>query len=612
MANWLVVLVVILPMLFSRVLIDPLITVRYICLGCFILLFILFFYILRKTPVNLSFQPLIKTVFALGIGYGLWSMVCMFFAINLTPGYYEVGRHFLNIVLLFLIMDIVKREESQVLKLCKALMIVSLIQSLVGILQNYELAFTGIPGGSGPYGLMGNRNLFGSAQVLLLPFVIFVLYKASKAWKYGSIIAIMAIIVSVVISQTRSAWVSTIVVVIITLILIIVFSRVNRKIWIMGTLTGLIGIVGIVAVIWLHSNSDPQSVFSRYFKEKVYDLFEDATVNTISSGRISLWSKSIELMKDHSFVGVGPANWQLAIPAYGSEGTARAEGLMVPSRPHNVYIQVACETGIPGFILYSGMWVLITIIGFKIILKSKSEDVRVLIILMLAGFTAFATDSLFSFPTERIEHSLYIILMGGTILGSYANVSKTEKEKGRSINKWLLISFFLIIIFNLFLGYKKYNFEKHMHLAKDYRKQNRNEEVLSEVEAGKNKYVTIDPNGEPLEIHSSAAYRELKNYQEALEEIIIAHNYHPNSARILTTMGVIYANLKQYDMAINCYLQALQLTPRYEIALKNLAGVYFASGNYAACIEILGKVNIQNNQYLTNLLNEAKRRREEQ
>ena len=57
--------------------------------------------------------------------------------------------------------------------------------------------------------------------------------------------------------------------------------------------------------------------------------------------------------------------------------------------------------------------------GLKVVLKPAHETQRILVILMLAGLAAFATDSMFSFPTERIEHMLYVMLMAGIILGSF-------------------------------------------------------------------------------------------------------------------------------------------------------------------------------------------------
>ena len=176
MTNWLIVLVFVLPVLFSRFTMDPAVAVRYIFLSIFILWFLLYFYARKK--INFVLNTPIKSVFILGIGFGIWSIISLFFAVNPSAGYYETARHFLNIIFLFLVCITIQKEELQLLKICKAILLMSLIQSFVGIMQYYELAFVDMPGADPkPYGLMANRNLFGSAQAFVLPFIIFVLYR---------------------------------------------------------------------------------------------------------------------------------------------------------------------------------------------------------------------------------------------------------------------------------------------------------------------------------------------------------------------------------------------------------------------------------------------------
>lgn len=71
MTNWFIVLAFILPLIFSRQTIDPVITVRFIFLGFFMLFFILFFATKKNLPA-ISWTPLIKIVFYLGLGFAVW------------------------------------------------------------------------------------------------------------------------------------------------------------------------------------------------------------------------------------------------------------------------------------------------------------------------------------------------------------------------------------------------------------------------------------------------------------------------------------------------------------------------------------------------------------
>ena len=286
---------------------------------------------------------------------------------------------------------------------------------------------------------MSNRNLFGSAQALMLPFVIYLFYKAGKFWKITGAAAIICIIVSLLISQTRSAWLAAAAIFLISLILVLIFSPINRKKWIIGFIITMLSIAGLVFLVLV---TDSEGTLKQSLKERSKSFTQTPTQNTQSVAnvqeRIKIWNKTIRLIKDKPITGAGPGNWKINVAAYGSDGLAWQYGRFGPDRPHNVYLLVASETGIPGAVLYFGMWILIAIIAFKIIYKPQSEDQRILIILMLSGIAAFATDSMFSFPNERIEHTLYMMLMCGIILGSYKNIAAPGNSQKKSINNQLI------------------------------------------------------------------------------------------------------------------------------------------------------------------------------
>ena len=609
MTNWLVVLVFVLPILFSRETLDPTITLRYIFLSSFVILFILFFYLRKK--INFVLTPGIKIAFAFGTAFGLWSTCSLFYAINPSAGYYETARHFLNIILLFIVFVTIQKEESQLLKICQAILLMSVVQSFVGILQFYDLAFSDLPGANEkPFGLMANRNLFGSAQALVIPFLIFVLYRAKKGWKYAAGIALTGIIISIVISQTRSAWLASVSIMLSSLIMIIIFSIPNTKKWVIGMAVSTIIITGLVSLLLI---ADRENTLAESVKERAATFTQQGGQSAITENvneRIKIWKKTISLIKDKPVTGAGAGNWKLTIPAYGTEGLIWEYAAYVPDRPHNVYLQILSETGIPGGILYLGFWITIAVIAFKVIVnKSQPEDRRIVNVLMLSGLIAFAVDAMFSFPSERIEHSLYIFLMAGIILGTYPGTKENELQK-QPVNKILLYIFLLIAAFNTFLGYKKYKFEKHFNYAKAYENNKNYQDELTEVEAGKNSLVTVDPEGKPIEIRSSIAYKELKDYNNALIEINKAKKYNPNSAMIYNNTGIIYTEMGDYNKAIENYLKALELAPKMDIALKNLAVNYFNTGNYQGTIETLNKIkkNDPDSVYLNGLLNDAKRR----
>src|SRR5688572_11193373 len=293
MTNWLLALLVILPFLYSKKTLDPVLTPRLIFLSGFILLFVIFFYIRRKRFISVR-RVQIKFIFGLGLAFSLWSIVGMSSAINYREGLFDLGRHLLLLILLYIVMTTVMQEETHVIRICKALTAVALLQSLVGILQYYGLAFTELPGTVKPYGLMTNRNFFGSAQVFLMPFVLFVLYKAGRLWKYTASFAMAGLVISVFISQTRSAWLSAIVFFIVASLLVIVFSAPNRKKWILGSLAAIGMSAAIISLIII---GDTEGGLSKSIKERAASLTGTVVDSTSAaaniSDRLKIWNKTL-------------------------------------------------------------------------------------------------------------------------------------------------------------------------------------------------------------------------------------------------------------------------------------------------------------------------------
>lgn len=608
MINWLLVLLLILPFLYSESVLDTAVSVRYIFLCAFILFFVLYFFAWQKKPIAVL-PLLIRIVFITGAAFAVWSLLSLTVAINYHEGYYEVSRYLLHLILLFIIMTAVMQESEKLMKICCVVTLVALLQGIIGIFQFYDIAFTRLPGNYKPYGFMTNRNLFGSAQALALPFAIYVFYAGKKTWKIVGGSSFAVIIISLVLSQTRAAWLSGIAVLIASTVLVLIFIPALRKKWMLSSLAAIVVIAAIVSLLII---TDKESSLARSVKERAASLAvktssgSEAEVNITE--RLKLLKKTMTMIGDHPVTGVGAGNWKVMIPSYGLDSTVYGKGIVAPDRVHNMYLQVASETGVPGAIFYFAMWLIIAWIGFLMIRNINDNNKKVLLILMLAGFAAIAVDSLFSFAPERIEHSLYMLLMAGIILGLYAKESGTVNIKMNTAKKIVLVPVILFILFNLFLGKKKYDFEKHLKLAVFYNESKRFAETIDEVQKGKNTFFTIDIIGNPLELYSGVAYKELKNYDAAIREFKTAAAYNPYNNRTYNNWATVYWDLKEYRTAIDNYKKALAYAPEFETILKNLAMTYYYSGDYTACIETIEKLKIEKDPLLINVLNECRRK----
>ncbi len=598
-------LVLIVPLMISRVTSDPVIAIRFIALSVCCILFAAYFIWYKKKSFETKLPLLVKLTLAAAIIYGITGAISTFNGINPSAGYFEIAKHFLLFSFLLICIITLLHEPEALLVICKALCLAAIAQSFVGIFSFYDLAFTEIPGANAkPYGLMANRNLFGSAEMLLLPFAIYVCYVGNKLWKAISSISIFMLVFSITISQTRSAWLGTIAIVLLSFLLVMIFIKSNLKKWVLAyTAVTAVAVLLVGLIIF----SDKGGELSTSINERIGISKSDSLKSTVSSEntneRIKIWKKTILLIKDQPMLGTGLGNWKLKIPEYGSTGLVWEKGTSVPDRPHNVYLQTTAETGIIGSLFYYGMWIFIVVCGFFAIKKSKDVSSKYLNILMVSGIAALAVDALFSFPTERIEHSMYMFLMAAILLANFIKTfPQVETKKPTPI---YAIALLLFSCFGLFIGTKKYQFEENLPIAVGYDKAGKNDAVLAAVEKGNNDFVTVNEEGKTLQVYSSLAYLNTKNYAQALSEAAIALKYNPNSAMVFNNMGAIYANMSKYDSARIYYQKALRIKPKFEEVIKNLAGCFYNLKAYDSCINTLQKLDISGDKYLLQLKQDA-------
>lgn len=66
--------------------------------------------------------------------------------------------------------------------------------------------------------------------------------------------------------------------------------------------------------------------------------------------RLDLWSAGLRIVADAPVVGVGPGNYPFELQRYATS----LQGMAA----HNNYVHIAAETGVPGFVLYAGLFAL--------------------------------------------------------------------------------------------------------------------------------------------------------------------------------------------------------------------------------------------------------------
>lgn len=590
---------------------DPYLSLRFMILAGFLLVGMAGFLVLRKQKISFN-HPLTITFIITNILSIIWGIICSSQAINIQESLYVIMRQSLFFITFLIFFILLKQNKISIAGLSKTITVILMLQSLVGILQAYDIAFTSIPGNPHPTGFSGNRNLYASFLPLLLPFAFYTLFINKRPWQIVAGIAITFGLFALILGQTRSAWLAFIISVLVFQVLFILFrkrmSRILVRNWMRMSALGIIGIAFVIGLIFI---TDQDGSLRERLKNRLvslYDLSELDATNEAARNvneRLQVWKGTVKMIQNQPLTGIAPGNWRLNFPLYGGMSalkTDEPEELdKVRVQPHNVYLQIASETGIPGLILLLTIGVITIVAAFQNSIKAANQITLLLHFLLLAGIIAFASDMLFSFPQERVEHSVLLMLMTALVF-SYSDQNLDTPTHTLQLPVLIFASLVTpFLIFCIILGNAKRKFDFYTMEAIKYETLNQNAKALAVSEAGKSKLVTLDPVSDPMELHTARANLNLQRFDKAMEEILMAERYHPNSHRIYNTKAVIYLKQQKYQEAIDPLKKALRFSPEYKPSLTNLAYSYYRTDQYEASLEVLKKMDIQQDTLLQKL-----------
>ncbi|HQU57846.1 MAG TPA: O-antigen ligase family protein, partial [Saprospiraceae bacterium] len=464
-----------------------------------------------------------------------------------------------------------------------------------------------IPGSLPPTGFSGNRNLFGSFLVLLLPWSVYCLFQDKGAWRAMAVAAIAFGGYALVLSQTRSAWLAFVLMVLSFQLLLFVhrqrFSAAFRKQWRNALLAGALG---IVAAIGLAFAGGKGSQLASSLKWRVQTFFQlpaqDAEpgneAERNAQERIYVWRHTVDMVKKHPLLGVGAGNWRVRFPEYGGSSAPSFEGIdQMRIRPHNVYLGIASEAGLLALLLYLAMGALALAAAWKAARRAKDEAGALLAILLFSGLLASAVDLAFSFPTERMEHNLLLLLYSALALNLASGATPSVKPA-----KWqrniLAAALFALLGFSLWIGWQKWQLDRKLQEILRLETRGNFELAARLSEEAEGLFFRLDPIGDPIQWHSANAYKQLKQMDKALAKAEEAERYQPNSHRVLNTKASILMGLERYADAVPVLQKTVQLAPHYEPALINLAYCLYRTDQYEACIQTLEKLDLEQNPKL--------------
>ena len=270
--------------------------------------------------------------------------------------------------------------------------------------------------------------------------------------------------------------------------------------------------------------------------------------------RFPIWLNTVEMIRDHLFIGVGAGNWMVFYPKYHLVAAADLEiGLHKQHiNTHQDYLEIFAELGVVGF----GLWIWLLLFAvwatLRLVWTMKSQDVF-LVVAMAAAVAGLAANSLVSFGMQQpLPVCMYVIYIA--MIGYYWRVERQTASswvyKPKSIANLPVIVCVVLSVSLAILHYAWYTSEVHYRQA-----------------------LSSTNNTNVMVYHAEQSLR-----------------WAPGRTRTLNFMAKAYADKGDANNAIAAYDQLLEDYPYMMHAIDNAASGYRRYGRLEKARELYKRV----------------------
>ncbi len=361
----------------------------------------------------------------LGLFVG-WAAITMLWAPDLSFGLPEVIKWVEIILVMLLAVDVAQRRGTR--WILTGVFATASLQALIGI---YEARLRGVgplgfqlsAGVYRAYGTFEQPNPFAGFVGMVLPiattitayYVVRVVHSlvarsvsrlmpdAVRTIVYAAIALLLA--TSLYLSFSRGAWLGAAA----AIGAVIVFAP--RRLWI-GLALAAAALIGLLSLS--SAGLLPSAVSERLADAGTLFDIRDVRGVPINDANYALierqahWQAALNMLTDHPWTGVGFSNYQ---PLY--EQYRLLNWPMPLGHAHNIYLNVAAETGLIGLGLYLALWISIFALTFRTIRQAPGFDRAVAVGLMGAWVylgTHMLVDNLYVNNTHIVIGSLFGLL----------------------------------------------------------------------------------------------------------------------------------------------------------------------------------------------------------
>lgn len=501
-----------------------------------------------------------------------------------------------------------------------------LAQCVVGGLQYFDLGFQALPGSPYlPYGTLANKNVFAAWLVMGLPLAAFALTDASRSWRRAALVSVAAAAWLIAIAYSRTGW----------LILAGMSAGGTAAAFLLrgsaeaGAIRrALLAGLGATLLALMWDASHPPRHLA-YRTQPEYGNFTDRLASIAAPGdqrnleRLGLWRQTFSMAVGSPWTGIGAGGWKSAYPLYAARtGDPDPSDLpsypamasfpslssfssltAFPASPHNDFLLIAAETGVPGLLAYMSVFgaaAAMLAAGWR----SAASSTRFAIACLSASLGAYLADAAFNFPGDRAEPALLLGLVLGVAAlikdatvrparsfpdGRSLTIDGLESEMGRRRRAVdLAVAALALGGFGLCLA--RWDAETHFRKGMEARGNGDWRIADCELSRADRPWYRMDRAGTPVSFYRATAALGAENRAKAKTLLDRAYTVNPSHIHVLHDLGSLEVSAGRFREGIAWYGKCLALRPDFTEARENLAAAWFNAGRLREAKETLSAI----------------------
>lgn len=435
--------------------------------------------------------------------------------------------------------------------------IVSTIEGLYGLLQYFNIDFFRKvifqSNESNAIGTFGSENALGAFLAIGVICGLYLLKISHQRTKIIAILMALAIIITtLILTLSRGAWIAC--------MIGILFFYLPK---IIGKSNKII--LPFIILLLLGSSVG------------FYMINKDS-----SEGRIYIWRVSHEMIKDHPFLGIGYGNYGYQYINYQAKFFEDEDNVIYQDKAsslkdaHSEMVHSLAETGIIGFLLFIGIFMLFFYYSFSLLKTESGTNLRFLVTIVIVMFVHSLIDNILHvLPIAVILYFIFAIISFKTDKYDDNNhLFKKTLFTCRINSNWILISLCAcILLFNSYLIIKN---SAGQIAWKKGQESVYNGNWIKGIEYYQKALKYLPDNGE-LQFHLGAAYSFVGQPEEAIN-LLNKSLERFNDKNIYISLGNAYWSLGEYDKAEKNFIIVAKMFPQMLAPHFWLASLYYDMG----------------------------------